>query len=530
MSGREESPGRDGARWARWRTRGACLAAGALPVLTFPRPGLAWLAWVVLVPGILLMRSAPTTRRAAVRGWWFGAGYLLAALYWMTPNIGPGLLLVALVFGALWAGWGAVARSVNSLLAVVVLPSVWVAGEYVRSLPRLGGPWALLGASQWSHPEVLSLAAVGGVWLVTFVIVAVNTALALALLGPRRRLPPLVLAGALLVAGPATFALRPPPPAEGSLRVALVQPGVVHDPGARLAASERITAGLPRVDLTVWGESSVGYALTVRKDVAARLQGLASRNPLLVNEDARDPTGRVSKSAILLRPDGTRAYYVKTRLVPFGEYIPFRSALGWLTRISKAAGQDRVPGTGPVIMYAESPVRPGHPGRGVTMGPLICFESAFPDLGRDVARRGAQVLVYQSSTSTFQGSWAPAQHASLAAVRAAENGRPAVQAALTGVSVGFDAQGRRLAWMDTGRTGSTVLTLRPSPPGFRTPYDRYGDYVVDFALIVTAAVALASIRRSGNGSGGRAEPGPGAERGRAERGPVETGPADRGHG
>ncbi len=56
------------------------------------------------------------------------------------------------------------------------------------------------------------------------------------------------------------------------------------------------------------------------------------------------------------------------------------------------------------------------------------------------------MIIYQTSDSTFQGSWALAQHASLSALRAAETGRPVVQAALTGDSAAFDARGRVLAW------------------------------------------------------------------------------------
>ncbi|GAA2414049.1 apolipoprotein N-acyltransferase [Actinomadura vinacea] len=468
--------------------RAACLGAGALPVLTFPRPGLSWLAWFVLVPGLLLMRSAPAVGTAAKRGWWFGTGYLLAALYWTIPNIGPGLLLVAFVFGAMWTGWGAAARWLNPFAAIAVLPCIWVVIEFARSWPRLGGPWALLGASQWAHPAVLSLAALGGVWLISFVLVAVNTAIAVALMTPRRRLVPLGLALALMLVAPVVHAVRSAPPAERTFRVALVQPGVVHNPAARLTEGERITRGLPRVDLIVWGESSVGYDVASDTGVAARLNALAATTPILVNEDARDARGRISKSAILLRPDGSRERYVKTRLVPFGEYIPFRSAFGWLADISRAAGEDRVPGTGNVVMSPS----PG----GVAIGPLICFESAFPDLGREVTRRGAQVLVYQSATSTFQDSWAPSQHASLAAVRAAETGRPAVQAALTGVSVAFDAQGRRLGRLDTDRRGAAVVTLRTPAPGYRTPYDRLGDYVALLALAVAAGTALAAAARA----------------------------------
>ncbi|SEG14843.1 apolipoprotein N-acyltransferase [Thermomonospora echinospora] len=465
------------------------LAAGALPVLAFPRPELDWAAWALLVPGLLGLRAAPTAREAAVRGWWFGGGFLIAALYWTIPNIGPGLLLVAAVFGVLWAPWGWAARTLlpaRPAAAMLVLPSLWVLNEYARSWHKLGGPWALLGATQWRHPAVLALAALGGVWLVGFAVVAVNTALTLAIIDRRVRAPALATALAVVLAGPLTYAVLHRPRPERTMTVALVQPGVVHGPAARLAAEERITAGLPRVDLVVWGESSVGFDLARSPDLRARLTALAARSELLVNEDARDARGRISKSSIVIGANGIRGRYVKTRLVPFGEYIPLRPVLGWLAHISRAAGQDRVPGTGAETLAAG----------GTRIGPLVCFESAFPDLGRALVRKGARVIVVQSATSTFQDSWAPPQHASLAAVRAAETGRPVVQAALTGVSAAFDAQGRRLAWADTDARGAVVVTLALPPAGARTPFARYGDYVIFVALAVTAAeLSVTVVRR-----------------------------------
>jgi apolipoprotein N-acyltransferase len=187
---------------------------------------------------------------------------------------------------------------------------------------------------------------------------------------------------------------------------------------------------------------------------------------------------------VLVGPYGVEARYVKNRLVPFGEYIPLRTTLGWLARISKAAEQDRVPGTGVVVMHTGLT----HTGADVTFGPLICFESTFPDMSRAVTRRGAGLIVYESATSTFQGSWAPPQHAALGAVRAAETGRPVVQAALTGVSAAFDPRGRRLAWLDSPRRGSVVVRIQPSSG--RTPYDRFGDYVPWLAVLVAAGAGL----------------------------------------
>jgi apolipoprotein N-acyltransferase len=485
------------------RRRLPVLIAGALPVLAFPRPGLDWLAWFALMPGLLLARAAPDGREAARRGWWFGGGFILAALYWLIPSIGPGLLLLAVAAGALWAPWGYAAWALmsppegrpgapgfsrltgRSLAAVVVVPAAWLAAEWARSWPALGGPWALYGATQWRHPAVLGLASVGGVWLVTYALVAVNTALAVAV--SARSFPAVLVAAAVAAAGP--LAYRPwTRPAGPPVTVALVQPGVVVGTGPRLAAGERITAALPRADLVVWGESSVGFDLRRRPDLVARLATLArAHGPLLVNEDARDVEGRISKSAVLIGPGGKETRYVKNRLVPFGEYIPLRTALGWLTRISRAAKKDRVPGTGVVTMRADT-----------TFGPLICFESTFPDLGRTVVRRGARLIVYESATSTFQGSWAPPQHASLGAVRAAETGRPVVQAALTGVSAAFDPRGRRLAWLDTPRRGAVVVALTPSEG--RTPYDRFGDFVPWLAVVITISFGLWA-RREGRGRG-----------------------------
>ncbi|MCO5993648.1 apolipoprotein N-acyltransferase [Actinoallomurus rhizosphaericola] len=477
------------ARGARARPRLAALVAGALPVLAFPRAGLDWLAWVALVPGLLLVRAAASGREAAVRGWWFGAGFLAAALYWLIPDLGPALVLVAAGAGVLWAGWGyaawALLRPGRLLAAAVVVPSAWVVGEWARSWHALGGPWALYGATQWRHPAVLSLASLGGVWLVTFALVAVNVAVAVVLV--TRSAPAAILAVLLALSGPVLY--TPSSAAAGRpLRVALVQPGVVDGPDRRFADGERITSGLPAVDLVVWGESSVGFDLDRRPDLVARLTALArAHGPLLVNQDARDASGRIAKSAVLIGPDGVRGRYVKNLLVPFGEYIPLRRELGWIARVSQAAKEDRLPGTGLVLMRA------GGGPDAVTFGPLVCFESAFPDLSRAVVRRGARLIVYESATSSFQDSWSPAQHASLGALRAAETGRPVVQAALTGVSAAFDAKGRRLAWFDTSRRGSVVAEITPA--GGRTPYDRFGDYVPWLAAGVVLVSGGFAVRR-----------------------------------
>jgi apolipoprotein N-acyltransferase len=189
--------------------------------------------------------------------------------------------------------------------------------------------------------------------------------------------------------------------------------------------------------------------------------------------------------ALLIGPHGVAGSYVKTRLVPFGEYIPFRGALGWLTSISQAAPSNMIPGDGAHLIHAVD-----RAGRPLPLGVLICFESAFPDMSRVDAELGAQLIIYQTSDTTFQSSWAPAQHASLSAVRAAETGRPVVQAALTGDTVAFDARGRLLAMMTSAHRGVTVLRIGLPPASLRTPYDRLGDFLPWAATVVVAGTAI----------------------------------------
>ena len=486
--------------------RYAVLVSGAIPALAFPAANLEFLGWIGIVPGLALMRAAPSRREAAVRGWWFGAGYLLATMYWLAPNLGPGLLLAAIVIGSLWSAVGLAVWSLTrppvslrrAVAALIVVPSSWLVTEWIRSWQGIGGPWAVLGASQWQHPAFLALASVGGIWLVSFALVTANTGLLLVVTTRSAAARLTGAAGALVavLAGPVAFALTAPPPVTRQMSVALVQPGIVPAATARLARDEQLTAaGAGRSDLVVWGESSVGYDLHDYPALLASVEraSRSARAQILVSQDAENAAGAKSKQALLVSGTGVDGSYTKTRLVPFGEYIPFRSVLGWLTKISKAAGQNVVSGTGAHVLRAAMPG-----GSPLTFGVLICFESAFPDMSRVDTDHGAQVIFYQTEDTTFQSSWAPAQHAALGALRAAETGRPVVQAALTGDTVAFDARGRELAWMGQPEHGVVTVRLNLPSAAARTFYDQAGDYVMWAGVAITAAALLLSgLRRRG---------------------------------
>ena len=492
--GRDGAAGRagtgDGGRLRRWARRSQmpllAAATGALPVLIFPTIGWWWFAYVCLVPLMLVLRAAPNQRRALKLGWYGGIGFLIGVMSWLIPTLSVAILLLAALLGLFWAPWGWLVwrllrgrpDTLRAVAAIVLVPCGWMVIETIRSWQYLGGPWGLLGASQYQQHAALVLASFGGVWLDSLVIVAVNTALVVLIADWGRCV---VAYGALagIVAGVfGVLAWAPQPRLTGATAtVGVVQPGGSANDAERTAHGEALTRTLigDHPDLVVWGESSLTDDLTTDPQLTAQLAALSRQvgADLLVNVDAvQGGSGGIYKTSVLVGPQGlTGQRYDKIRLVPFGEYIPLRPVLGWISHFSKAAAVDRRRGTQNVVMTVPEPG-----GGTLRIGPLICFESAFPDMSRVLAGRGAQVIVVQSSTATFQDTAAPQQHASLAALRAAETGRPVVQATLTGVSVAYDPFGRMVGRPLTTADRGTAVYRVPLATG-HTLYDDWGNWV-----------------------------------------------------
>lgn len=490
---------RERARPSRWGWRAAAALFGAVLSLVFPKANLWWLAYVGLVPVLLVIVAADGWREATWRSWMAGTGFFVGLHHWLIPSLGPFVVPVALAMGATWLPSGLVAwrllgelghvREVAS--ALVVVPATWVLVEVARSWHVLGGSWGVLGLSQWQIRPVLAAVAVGGVWALSAVLVMTNVALVVATrarLHAAARVAAVAVPAALLAATIGWSADRPDPPMRDVVRIAGIQPGVIHGPETRLRANERLSSRLePRsVDLVVWGQSSVGFDPARNDAIRRRLEAVADRlqRDVLVNVDARRPNGRISKSAVMVRPTvGLDDTYVKQRLVPFGEYIPLRSVFGFVTRFTKAANEDRVPGADLTTMRSGD----------IVFGPLISYESTFPDMRRALARGGVQFTLVQGASTTFQGSWAQPQQASFEAVRAVESGRPAVLVAVSGTSAAFDARGRQLAWVDAETVGVWTADL---PLAYEsTPYVRFGDWVPLLSLFAVTGAGARSVAR-----------------------------------
>jgi len=344
-------------------------------------------------------------------------------------------------------------------------------------------------------------------------------------LGGWRRLA--VLVGLpVLVAGliPARVLVPAAPTASGPpLDLVVVQGGLRGGRGLALGqASEavfanhvRLTERLaltpgPPADLVVWGEGAADQdplASAARLAEVARAAAAAAA-PILLGATTRVDQRHLATEALLFTQGGQLAdRYRKRRLVPFGEYVPFAGLLGRLIPATReGVPTDKVPGERLEPLIVD----------GVGVGVLICWESAYAEDARQATRDGAGVLLVMTNNASFGDGPGSRQHLASSQLRAVEEGRNVVQAAVTGITAVIGPDGRTSS--QTALYQQTTVRAAVAPSQALTPYTRFGRAIEAGLLGVAVAGVLAVAllwwlgrRRAGlglAGVGGRRGPSP----------------------
>jgi len=198
-----------------------------------------------------------------------------------------------------------------------------------------------------------------------------------------------------------------------------------------------------------------------------------------------DPDG--TERTVTLAFDGTGRIvdrYVKVKLVPFGEYVPFRKQLGWISATDQVP-VDRVPGNEVTLISL-----PGLP----PIGTPICYENSFPSIDRQMAREGAGFLVVVINNASYDRTAASEQHLQMSRLRAVENGRWVVHAAVSGISAFIDERGDVVDSRGLFEPATMRAMVRASDR--RTLYTRLGDWVPwGSTILVVGLIALPRSRR-----------------------------------
>ena len=226
-----------------------------------------------------------------------------------------------------------------------------------------------------------------------------------------------------------------------------------------------LTPGAPP-DLVVWGEGAADADPLSNPDrqAAVARAAAAAKAPILLGATTRLDQDHLATEGLLYTPEGQLAdRYQKRRLVPFGEFVPFGSVLGRLIPATReGVPYDKVPGQRLEPLLID----------GVRVGPLICWESAYPGDARQLTRDGSQVLLIMTNNASFGTGAGPRQHLAAGQLRAVETGRTIVQAAVTGISTVIGPTGRTSS--ETGLYQDTVLRVQAEPRSGTTPYVRHG--------------------------------------------------------
>ena len=472
----------------------AILLCGAALTLAFPEADLAPLAWVTLIPLLVALRAV-RLRRVIVYGALFGFGFYGSLLVWVS-HVGwlawTVLVVVQAAYVALFAGLSsALARRAPAIMFAVGIPSLWVAVDFLRaSFPVGGFTWGQLAQSQTVIGYLLRPAAVGGAWLLTWLLVAINAQVALA--WARRSLLP----HAAIAAGLIVLPLALPTPRAGgpAIDVAIVQGNVPRDPN--LSGVEKLiriaedhaaeTTEVPNgVDLVIWPESALGLDIDEFPEMRRSLLTAAEVDaPMIVGGEVDEGPDHRRVVAFLVAADGTiTETYVKTHLVPFGEYVPARSLLDWIPALEQVP-RDALPGDEATIFEVA----------GGPIAPVISFEGDFGSLVRQRIHEGGRMLVVDTNTSTWGDSWASSQHVAFSRLRAAENGVWVLHAAISGISAFISPAGevveRTPLWARTHIEHSVRFAT-----GI-TPYARFGDWVpLVSGLVALVLLVYAGARR-----------------------------------
>ena len=491
--------------------------SGILLFLSFPPHGIGVFGWVALVPLILACSNA-APRRAARLGWLTGAVFFVGSLYWLRHVSWVGYLALAsycalyfIPFALLVArrpgGWSRMARAKN-LGWMVALAAVWAASEYLRATLITGFPWNLLGISQYDQIALIQIAELGGVYLLSALMIFVNAGIAVTILqytsGLRRtgyKIHVEFMTVLFMLAAASSFGLRvlmtPEKQAE-PIRAALIQPNIPEVGNWELADPELIYQRLEQLteltthaldlDLIIWPETALPDAVRYSYRSAALVQHFAAAGvPLLVGSMDLDwqAGGRADyyNASMLFNTRGELlGTYRKQHLVLFGEYIPFDEKIPLINALTPIDSSFKS-GRESTLLRLPGDERP--------FSVLICFEDTLPYLARRAARAGATWLVNQTNDSWFDPGCGSVQHMAHAVFRTVETRLPLLRCTNTGVTCAIDAKGNINQTLAPRTEGFQTVTITPVDPDRRlTFYTRHGDWFAQACLLGSVALCI----------------------------------------
>ena len=362
----------------------------------------------------------------------------------------------------------------TTLGQVCLLTSCWVTMEALRSWFLTGFPWLLLGYSAIETPFEGYLSWVG-VFGTTALICLTSGCLLASLMD--QKIKPMLLLIIILAGGLGLNKLFiPEENPKNSAHVALWQPVIPQANKWKPEFQDQIVGGHisqglpPDVNVIIWPETGLPMTESRLYSTLPALEPqLLSNEQTLITGILGHHHGRFTNRLITIGVGaGT---YDKTRLVPFGEYVPLESIFRGLIAFFDLPMSTIIPGNRQQILSH------GH----LKFAPLICYEIAYTGKARAMAR-SANIILTVSNDTWFGNSIGPDQHLQIAQIRARELGKPVVRATNDGLTAFINARGR--IEQELPRFKKALLRHTIIPATTLTPYAQAGEAPVVVLLVI----------------------------------------------
>ncbi|NCV19843.1 MAG: apolipoprotein N-acyltransferase, partial [Rhodobacterales bacterium] len=232
------------------------------------------------------------------------------------------------------------------------------------------------------------------------------------------------------------------------------------------------------VNLIVWPESAIYKPLNYADELLDAINEASSGVPVVFGALRYDEGGNLRNSLVLNKSSDRQLVYDKSRLVPFGDYLPFAGFLGnlGLNSMVNSYGSSFTRGHGADLIEVETDLY---------FQPLICYEAIFPSILRATANRPD--LIIQITNDAWFGRFSgPYQHLEILKMRAIETGIPVARSANTGISAVISANGKVIDSLPLETQGSLELTI---PRGLKpTFYFIWGDSI--FFMMILSLITM----------------------------------------
>jgi len=502
-----------------------CSCGGLVLGLAFSRSEFSWIAWIALIP-LMIATDGQSFRTTFGYAWVHGMCFFSATLYWLAityhhyadrpfpDSVGRVILLSSFeaTFLASSVTAGVLIERRTRAPLVVTLPVAWVSGEYLRSLFPVEFPWGFLGDALYRDLKMIQIAEFTGVYGLSALIVLANVAAFRLLFGRRSRTARLTqaISGAIVVVAVLAFGnvrtnqLDHASPV-GVLKVGMVQGGLpqtFHFQRQSIATSFKVykTATMElarqRPDLIVWPENAIGFVFQpndiypsnyeIEKSFRTQILDLARglQEPILFGAPSlyfQDGISMRNRAYLISSQGQVDGYYDKIKLVPFSEYLPASAVLNSFMD---------------TIVHRDIPYTAGVSKRmfevgAARIGVLICYESLFPELSRQYADNGANVLINISNDTWSGESSAPYEFLSADVFRAVENHLPVARVANSGISAMISTTGRIEGRTELFKRTDEIETA--SWTDAKTIYTRFGDLFAESCLVLTLLGIFSSV-------------------------------------